>query len=333
MDFKKESFASLVGVRLVARILSHSTPKSDLRAVLHSARVRHSQLHSEIHHITHTMRKLFERDLILHYQPAKERIHTAKSQQTLLNRQLNTKIADIDRDFGVKSVFLEKESQEEEVKNLEKHYETLKLRVFALKSVINQQAEIVNSLKNDLKAILRENVTISQTLETISMANLRILPKKNAHNRWVSSTFFDKTQENSAKMEIKEIKSTFRRISRLNSREIEKKRDWEGFFQKCFESCIKEFRRSQLNRHKSPSLSLYFESIKSLSPENRLVTESTDYTKDLISRSFRPISGLDMLKILSVSEELREKVRKMMFPGGCVSPIPVVSGRNRGLTR
>jgi hypothetical protein len=322
MDIRTDSYASLVGVRLVSSLLDRPSARSQLqrslkaklevRSALAPALKQQCQLHTEVQKVEETLERLQNRAAVLHYRQADKRLAAANQLKSQLQEELERKIAGIEQDAHVQTLAFELQTRKAEIGDLEKHYQTLHTRIHTLKSAAQSQALSLSSLRQELHSLRLQNRSLAQTLGDHS-AQPTLL-------RCASHT---EIGSNAGKRRLKHSRASTHTLTHAQSERIEKVRDWEELFKACMDAWTREFRRTQLVSRHGRGLSLYFESITPHIVRKRPVTSSFNPTSCPSSPTFPRFQPTQLLTCLSLSSPLRMRLQRLLFPSPlslCSSP-------------
>jgi len=303
MDCRTDSFASLMGVRLVSSLLDRSSAGTQLqhsikarleaRTALAPAIKQQRKLHSEVQKVEETMERLRDRAAVLHYRQALVRLATAEKLQGQLKEELQDRLAEIDQDAGVQALATELRTQKDELANLEKHSKLLRSRLNSLKACASSQTHDLVALREDLHSLRRLNHSLTQALDS----------RPPSHSRHFSLSDLHPSHTAKRKLPLLLLRGN---TQRQTLSEAFGRRDRQDFFKACMDAWTREFRRSQLVKKHGRGLALYFESI-------RPVTCSPQPSSPA-SPAFPHLPPIQLLTCLALSSPLRERLQHLLFP-------------------
>ena len=324
MDIRTDSYANLVGVRLVSSLLDRPSGRSQLqrslkaklevRSALAPALQQQCQLHTELHKVEETLQRLQSRAAVLHYRQADKRLGAANQLKDQLQAELERKIAGIEQDAHVQTLAYELQTRKAEIGDLEKHYQSLHSRIHTLKSAAQTQAFSLSSLRQELHSLRLQNRSLTQTLADHS-AQPTLLR--------CASHPISEIGSNAGKRRLKHSRTNTLPLTHAQSERIEKVRDWEELFSACMEAWTREFRRTQLVSRHGRGLSLYFQSITPHIVRKRPLGSSFNPTSCPASPTFPRFQPTQVLTCLSLSSPLRMRLQRLLFPSPlslCSSP-------------
>ena len=260
MERKKESFARMVGLKLVSSILSQpdSVPRKQFQSTAEVdtavQRILTSQqrLSRKVGRLDEAVANTISRTVLVRSQYAVSRLDNAIKEKQRLEERFRDLHAGVDTH---PEVVLRREELlllQERVDDLEKHKLWLQTKAESLEISVKSSKQLIASLKETLHSIFRENIAISAKLErqeTQQTEESRVVgfSKKGVseHFRGLSDTSQASKQTLVAKKELFSVRSRIHHIAQSQSESFFRIREVQDFFEACWKSSAQHLLKSR----------------------------------------------------------------------------------------